>query len=206
VSQLRDLSATGRGTLSLCGDTMSPFGHTSTLLTEGHHAGHEPYLDCVSGNRNSSAAFHPPAVSAAPDGMSLRRGSQACRGSLVRMPVAGTQQLKAPPRWLRPVLPSGEPENGTAEGPPSEVPCSDYCLYCKRVAVKKCGGGPKAAPVTADYCLSSRRDLAVCLRSSPLLLVDLLRRCWAAVGERDAVGHAQFAVGGKGVVYADALP
>jgi hypothetical protein len=89
-------------------------------------SGRRSYLDCVYGNRNSSAAFHPPAVSAAPDGMSLRPRVSGVPGAvLFGCPLRAPSNSKRLHAGCVRFSPSGEPENGTAEGPPSEVPCSD---------------------------------------------------------------------------------
>ena len=126
MSQLRDLRATSRGILSLSGDTMSPYGYTWMLLPGGHHVGHEPYLDCESGNRNHSAAFRPPAVSAAPDGISLRpRVSGAPGAVLFGCPLQAPSNSKRLLRRLRPVLPPrADRINGPTSYPPSSGPCS----------------------------------------------------------------------------------
>ena len=124
VSQLRDLRATGRDILSLPGDTMSPLGYTSTLLPDGHHAGHETYLDCVSGNRSDSGTRIAPAVWAAPDGIPLRpRVSGAPRAVLFGCPLRAPSNSKRLLRWLRPVLfPRTDRSNGMTEEPPSDDP------------------------------------------------------------------------------------
>lgn len=147
VSQLRDLRQREGCILSLCGDTLSPYGYTSMLLLEGRRVGREPYLDCVSGNRNDSAALYPPAVWAAPDGIALRpRVSGAPRAVLFGCPLRAHSNSNRLLCWLRPVLSLGR--TGQADLRATLLPAAPVMrqVYTRNISLSSttCGGPGRA--------------------------------------------------------------